>query len=203
MVELAARLDAVAKGVAEVTERLRAAEQRLAAADAVTPEQVRDTYLSHLTDRWNPWDALSDTGRAAWVSAAAVARGEIDPVRPLPRSPWTPGVGRWARIRPGADRQDVPEGVDRVLVLSATDSDDEVKVGWPGDAMPDRTAWEYLPAASLAPVQPRTWERAEDVPRHVVARDRNGIIAPRSLVGDEVLQFVGPYREVLPDGGAL
>ena len=116
---------------------------------------------------------------------------------------WVPTPGQWAQIKPGAERGDVPESVERVLVLEADDPDDPLQVGWVGERDSRGDAWGCIPADSLAPVQPRVWARAEDVPLHVVVRDRNGIIAPRSVVGDEVLPFVGPYREVLTEDGAL
>ena len=155
------------------------------------------------------WQSLSAQSRADWVEVARAARAHIEAESaedaPAPASePWRPTPGQWAQIKPGADREDVPESVERVLVLEMVGhTEREAKVGWVGDAMPDGTTWDHLPTASLAPVQPRVWECAEDVPVHVVVRDRDGDIAHRlpstgTMSPDEIrADFYGPFTEVI------
>lgn len=120
---------------------------------------------------------------------------EID--RPDPE-PWSPTPGAWASILPGADRGGVPEGVDRVLVTHVHLGLDRADVSWEGIALANGGADAFVNASSLGPVRTRVWQDADEVPLHVVARQANGAIAPRSIRGDSLLPFVGPYTEVLP-----
>ena len=124
---------------------------------------------------------------------------------PAPASePWRPTPGQWAQINP-EEVPGTPDGVDRVLVTQLVDilGSPHARVAW-ADARTsgDDATWGNLPADYLAPVQPRVWGRAEDVPLHVAVRDSDGA-AYSGLNARRMGDEYGPFTEVLPEDGAL
>lgn len=138
-----------------------------------------------------------DTGECA--PAGRLAAPETD--NPDPEPAWTPTVGQWAQIVPGAERGDAPESVDRVLVTEIRQVDSFVRAAWIGEPDSHGDTWGVVRLSSLGPVQPRVWENAEDVPAHVVVRDRDGHhISGVTAQGEPAW---GPFTEMLPEDGVL
>lgn len=149
------------------------------------------------------WSERGDDDRSVWIAAARAAREHTTAeqyapgggVTPDAEPERTPTPGQWAQIKPGADRGRVPEGVDRVLVLLATRM--SCQVAWSGPVEWGRAPITTVSTDSLAPVAPRAWQRAEDVPVHVVVREFDGEIARRDEHYGRILGAYGPYTEVM------
>ncbi|WP_182349514.1 hypothetical protein [Tomitella gaofuii] len=166
------------------------------------------------------WELVSRFRRRAWVRMARAARAHIaaespqatvtntdsvSDVEALRRvlsgeatpdaEPWKPWPGKWAQITNEAheEREDLPQ-VPRVLIVRV--GTDVCEVVWPGRADRHGRVWRTVLKKYLAPVTPRVWDRAEDVPPHVVVRDKDGGVYSgynaRSM-GD----VYAPYTEVM------
>lgn len=103
---------------------------------------------------------------------------------PAPAPSWSPVVGGWAEHREHG----------RVLVLDFIDEDriPQYRIYRRGGCIV-----EWVAPTSLSAPVPRVWERAEDVPAHVVVTDRYGSPWP----GTDLHSDLAPFTEILPEGG--
>ena len=156
---------------------------------ARTPGQIAMEAATDSMMDIEMWGTLTESQRAAWEAAAqaVIAWHEQQPTEEAPdpdtAPSWSPVVGGWAEH---ADH-------GRVLVLDFIDEDriPQYRIYRRGGCIV-----EWVTPTSLSAPVPRVWDRAEDVPSHVVVRDAKDFAWPGcDLDADDT--EMGPFTEVI------